>query len=183
MKFSRFFPWFFALVWLALRYILGQSIAIDEARTTGILTNILFLLTVIFLSMWFYYRQRPAPVTGFLEDVKRCMRDASKYVIGVAGGLALYYGVLTDDIEQFRNVQMKARLEEIATDAGMKNYLIKTNSDPSMTRAAVENAIVQDVNNQITIGKQISFGIPLLLVAAIFYTLLTVVFWRQVLMK
>jgi hypothetical protein len=183
MLFRRFFPWFLALAWLVLRLILGKSVAIDEARNSGILTNILFLLSVIFLSMWFHFRQRPVPVSGFLEDIKRCMRDAAKYIIGAALGMGLYYGVLTDDIEQFRNAQMKARLEEVASEEGMKNYLSKTNSDPTMSRATAENAIIQDVKNQVTLGKQISFGLPLLLIAAIFYSLLTVVFWRQVLMK
>jgi len=183
MKFNLLFPWFFAMVWTLVRFIMGKTMAIDQARTTGILTNILLLLSVIFLSMWFHYRQRPAPVNGFLDDIKRCVKDASKYIIGVAMGMGLYYGVLTNDIEQFRNAQMKARLEEVGTDEGLKNYLIQTHSDASMTRAAVENAIIQDVENQITLGKQISFGLPLLLIAAIFYALLTVVFWRQVLMK
>lgn len=183
MRFKAYFPWYLAAVWTVLRFVLRSTVGIDEARNSAILINILMILTVVFLSMWFFYRQRPVPVSGFLEDVKRCVRNAAMYIIGVAGGMGLYYGVLTNDIEELRNAHTLVRLNEIATEEGLKTYIAATHADTNLSRASAEHQIIQEVHNQITLSKQLLFGIPLLLVASIFYALLTVVFWRQVLLK
>jgi hypothetical protein len=183
MRFKSYFPWYFAALWTVLRLVLRNTVGITEARNAAILINILMILTVVFLSMWFFYRQRPAPVSSFLEDVKRCVRNASMYIIGVAIGMGLYYGVMTNDIEELRNAHTLVRLEEISTEEGLQAYVSATRSDPGISRAAAEHQIIQDVHSQISLSKQLLFGIPLLLVASIFYALLTVVFWRQVLLK
>ena len=172
-------PWILALVWLATRWIVGRSMDVESAQNSGVLLNILFILLLVFLAINNQYRNLKGAKSGFLEDMKACMKPALLYVVSVIIFIGIYYAWLSDDIQQLRTAYIEVFNEGILDENNRVTFFGK---HPELKDKSVEELMQmnrENVERSISVQTRIMGGSLALTFVAIAYGLLAVLIWRK----
>jgi len=66
----KYFPWILAFFWLAARVAVGRYMSLESAKNFGVLSNVLLVLILIFITIYNKYKTPIAEKPTFFEDVK-----------------------------------------------------------------------------------------------------------------
>jgi hypothetical protein len=205
-RYFKWFPVFMAVLWMVIRVIAGKSSSVEHAPIAGALTNILFILLIIFAAIVVHYKNLEGERQSFLGDVKTGMKPALIYVLIVVGYMALYYGVMSDEMPKLKELRTKQFAEMVDSDEEVIAAL--HTQDPSYANLSQEqlfNAIRNQkydnnslsdaeiistsreqllANNKaqadmiISVKAHVLLALLALVVSAFFYSLLATFFWR-----
>jgi uncharacterized Fe-S radical SAM superfamily protein PflX len=176
-------PWIMAAMWLAARFAAGKFLDIETAKNFGVLSNVLMILILIFLSIYFKYKNYTGERPSFFEDLKHCMKTAMKYVIGAVLAIALYYGVLSDDVQTIRRARIEALDKELQNEEFVNKIKSQRPEYKDMTVEQLRQTNIENVETIISVKAQISGGLLALTFVSLMYSLLAVFFWRSIVKK
>ncbi len=172
-------PWIMAAMWLAARFVAGKFLTLENARNFGVLSNVLLILILIFLTVYFKYKVPREERPTFISDMKDCMRSALKYVFGVVLSIAVYYSFLTNDIQTIRQARIEAFNAEIASDENFARIRSEHPELKDQTREQLMETNKANVERYISVQVQILGGVLALTFVSVMYSLLAVFFWRS----
>lgn len=176
----KFLPWAMAAMWLIARVIASQFLSIENAKNFGVLSNVLLILILIFLSIYYKYKTVTAERPGFFEDLKDCMKSALKYVMAVIAALALFYGVISNDVQVIRQARISAFEQDISTDEGLDKLKREHPEIKDKSREELLLTNKESVERYVSVQAQILGGLVALTFVSLAYSLLAVFFWRTV---
>jgi hypothetical protein len=143
---------------------------LESAKSFGVLSNVLLVLILIFITVYSKYKTLPSERPTFIEDVKDCMKTAMKYVVGATLAIGIYYGVASNDIEVIREERIRIFSEQIATEEGTsREDLLKKNKE--------------NVETFVSIKTQLLGGFVTLTFVSFVYSLLAVLIWRTIMKR
>lgn len=176
-------PWIMAAMWLAARFVAGKFLTLENARNFGVLSNVLLILILIFLTVYFKYKVPREERPTFLSDMKDSMKSALKYVLGVVLAIAVYYSVLSNDIQVLRQSRIEAFNEEISSDDNLAKIRSEHPELKDHTREQLVETNKENVERYISVQAQILGGVLALTFVSVMYSLLAVFFWRSMVKK
>jgi hypothetical protein len=179
----KYFPWILAFFWLAARIAVGRFMDIESAKNFGVLSNVLLVLILIFITVYNKYKAQPAERPTFLADVKDCMKVAMKYVIGATIALGIYYGFASNDIEVIRSERIEVFSEQIATDEGLQKFYEAVPLEKGTSREDLLKKNQENVETFVSTKTQVIGGFVTLSFVSFVYTLLAVLIWRTIMKR
>lgn len=177
------FPWILAAVWLVARVAVGRYMGIEAAKNFGVLSNVLLVLILIFVTIYGKYRITPKEKPPFFEDIKACMMSAMKYVLGVSLAIGLYYGFMSNDIDIIREERLTRFEKEISTEEGLQRFYEEVPQEKGTSREELIEKNQKNVNTFVSIKTQVVGGFITLTLVSFIYTLLATVIWRVMMRK
>ncbi len=176
----KLLPWIMAIMWLGARYTARQFMSVENAVSFGVLSNILLIVILIFLVVYYKYKTLAGERPSFFEDFKDCMKVAMKYVIGATAAIFIYYGFLTNDVQTIRDARITNFNESINTDAGLSNLKTENPQLKNSTREQLIQTNKENVERFVSTNVQVLMGLFALVVVSLIYSLLAVFFWRSI---
>jgi hypothetical protein len=171
-------PWIMAGMWFAARIIAGKMMEIDDAKNFGVLSNILLILILIFLAIFYRYRKLGQQPSSFFEDLRVCMKPALKYVLAVVAGIALFYGFLSNDLQTLQYAHISAFNEGILIEENLVQF---RNEHPELKDYTVEQLMQtnkENVERNASLHINVIGALLALTFVSLLYSLLAVVIWR-----
>lgn len=179
----KFLPWIMAAMWLMARYIARQFMSIESAISFGILSNILMIVILIFVVIYYKYKTLQGERPSFFDDVKNCMKSAMKYVIAATLGLFIYYSFLTSDVHDIQQSRITTFNQAVTTDEGLAKFKSENPMLKDSTRDQLIQTNKENVERFVSTNTQVIGGLLALTVVSFMYTLLAVFFWRNLVKK
>lgn len=179
----KYFPWILAFFWLAARVAVGRYMSLESAKNFGVLSNVLLVLILIFITIYNKYKTPIAEKPTFFEDVKDCMKVAIKYVIGSTVAIGLYYGVISNDVDVIRETRLKTFEEQIATQEGLEKFYLEVPQTKGKSREELIETNKKNVETFVSTKTQVGGGFVSLVFVSFVYTLLAVLIWRTVMKR
>ncbi len=176
----KLLPFIMAAMWLAARVVAGKFMGIENAKNFGVLSNVLLILILIFLTVYFKYKSLSGERPTFLEDLKDCMKSALKYVVTAVAAIALYYGVLCNDIQTIREARITTFNTEMQSDENLAKLKSEHPEVKDQTREQLMETNRTNVERYVSVQMQILGGLLALTFVSFMYSLLAVFFWRSV---
>ena len=93
--------WAYALslasIWLGLRFAFGHYFAYNyaEAQPKGVLLNLVFLLSLILITLYTTYSKEPQ-VRSYFDDFKLSLRAGVAYSVAIGLAIGVYYSTAND---------------------------------------------------------------------------------------
>lgn len=156
---------------------------LETAKNFGVLSNVLLVLILIFITIYNKYKTPIAERPSFLEDVKDCMKVAMKYVVGATIGIGLYYGVMSDDVQVIRAERVRMFEEQIATEEGLQKFYQEVPQEKNTSREDLKKKNIENVETFVSTKTQVLGGFVTLTFVSFVYTLLAVLIWRTVMKR
>jgi len=181
MRFVAWFPVISAALWLILRLTSREYLDVHAGMNLGVLSNILIILVLVFVSLLAHHRQHSASaqVVSFLEDFKRTLKYCLTFVLASAMAMLLYYGVLSDDITTIKNSSLSA-FEGMLHDQAAKAEFIQQHEELA---AKSDSELMADfrlqLESNVTVHSRIIGSVFALLLVSLAYSILGVVIWRN----
>lgn len=172
-----------AFFWLAARIAVGRFMDIESAKNFGVLSNVLLVLILIFITVYNKYKAQPSERPTFLADVKDCMKVAMQYVVGSTLAIGLYYGLASNDIEVIRSERIKMFSEEIATDEGLQKFYEAVPAEKGTSREDLMKKNQENVETFVSTKTQVVGGFVTLTFVSFVYALLAVLIWRTIMKR
>jgi len=176
-------PWILALVWLAVRWIIGNSLPVESAQNTGVLMNILFILLLVFLGISMHYKRLQGQPSGFFDDLKACMKPALIYVLMSVIFIGAFYAWMSDDIEELRAAYIQSFQDGIQNESNRNEFLIQ---HPELKGKSMDELIEmnrENVEQNVSVQTRILGSSLALTFVAFGYSILAVLFWRYFVRK
>jgi hypothetical protein len=168
-----------AVLWFALRIVAGKLVGLEKGPIFGALSNILFILVLVFIALVLKYRvpnQQEKP--SFLQDFRDAMRPALVYVALVSLFIALYYGVLTDDAARLRELRKIEAVAMIDTEEELLAFKQANPTVANMSREQILQGNEEKLKTFVNARTQAIGGLLALAVISMIYSLMAVFFWR-----
>jgi len=187
----KYFPWILAFFWLAARVAVGRYMDLESAKNFGVLSNVLLVLILIFITIFNKYKVPHTEKPTFLEDIKDCMKVAIKYVTGATVAIGLYYGLISNDyyglisndIAVIKEQRMKMFSEQIATEEGLQKFYQEVPQEKSTSREELIEKNKKNVETFVSVKTQLLLGFVSLVIVSLIYSLLAVLIWRTVMKR
>jgi hypothetical protein len=176
-------PWILPFVWLAVRWTTGMQLDVESAQNTGVLLNMLFILLLVFLGIHIHYRDKQKPPTGFLEDMKACVKPALIYALLSIVCIGVYYSWLSDDIQELRTAYITTFDQGIQDENNFNGFLAQ---HPELKGKSKEELMAmnrENVERNVSVQTRIMGGSLALTFVAVAYSVLAVFFWRTFVRK
>ena len=167
-----------AAVWIVVRIAVGQIATPSNANLVGVMTNLFFILLLIFGAMFIKYRFPPKPSAAFLSDLKDAMRPAMIYILIVVAYMCLHYGVFSDEMDVRRNAVIENIRSQTDSDQELQAYR-EMMHQPKMTQQEILNAEIEKANLFISMKIFIPMSLMVLVLVSFVYALLGVLIWRR----
>jgi len=169
-----------AAMWLVARVIAGKFMGIENAKNFGVLSNVLLILILIFLSVYFKYKNYTGERPTFLSDLKDSMKAALKYVLAAVAAIAFYYGVLSNDVQTIREARINSFTTEMQSDENLAKIKSEHPELKDQTREQLIATNTANVERYVSVQMQVLGGLLALTFVSFMYSLLAVFFWRSV---
>lgn len=179
----KYFPWILVVIWLAARVAVGRYMGLEEAKNFGVLTNVLLVLVIVFITIYNKYKTVQEDKPTFFQDVKDCMKQAMKYVIGASVAIGLYYGVMSEDVKIIRETRLKTFQEQIASEEGLNKFYEEFPQTKGKSREELNETNKKNVETFVSVKTQVLIGFVTLSFVSFVYTLLAVLIWRTVMRR
>lgn len=179
----KYFPWILAFFWLVARVSAGRFMGLESAKSFGVLSNILLVLILIFITIYNKYKTPLATRPTFMEDVKDCMKVAIKYTIAATAAIGLYYGVISNDVEVLTNARIEMFEKEIASEEGLNKFHQEFPKTKDKSREELMEMNKENVATFVSVKTQIFGGFISLLIVSLIYTMMAVVIWRTIMAR
>lgn len=165
-------------MWFAARIIAGKTMEIGNAKNFGVLSNILLILILIFLSIFYRYRKLGQETSSFFEDLRDCMKPALKYVLGVVVFIAVYYAFVSNDLQTLQEAHIQAFNEGIAIQENLAKFRSEHPELKDQTVEQLMQANKENVERNSSLHINIIGALLALTFVSLAYSLLAVVIWR-----
>ncbi len=178
----KYVPWILGLIWLGIRvslhYLMKDSNS-DGARSAGVMTNLLFLIFIIFSVLSKLYKERRKGATStFFGDFKTVLKENLKYCVAAGIGIAIFYNFVSTELLDRRQRDIQATIEALDTE----EELNKVRSENIQLKNLSREEIISAANSRTEIftnPKIVSSGSFLVLVfVSLIYTLFAVLLFR-----
>lgn len=179
----RHLPWILALVWLGIRFVMGEMWDVEKAQNAGVLINILFILTLVFLGINRQYRTLQGKESSFFDDFKVCMKPAMLYVLVAVACIGVFYAWISNDIQELRSAYTETFNTGIADEANRTKFL---SEHPDLAGKSVEELMAmnkENVERNVSVQTRFMGSLLALTFIGFAYSLLAVFFWRTFVRK
>lgn len=184
MKKALAFTYTLAMIWSIIKIVFYLRDDAEMGFNVGVMANILFVLLVIVITLWFKYKEVKLIDSSLISDIKDGLRKAMVYLILVSGMMVLYYGVLDKDFLQGRaNARIEMERENAMTNEAFEEW---KKSDDTLEDISLEQ-YMSNFEDGIRENYRIKTIVPgallLMLILSIVYSLLVSLLFRKVLLK
>lgn len=179
---KNYSPWILALVWLGIRWMSHTSLFPNDsgtARNIGVMTNLSFIILLMFQTLAVLYRERRNGQSGsFMTDIKRVAFPAMKYVLGAGIAITVYYTTLSDELLVKRNEDYVALEASLDTPEELQNIIAQNSQLKGYTKEQILTA-AKERTDLFTNAKVVSSASFLVLIfVTLFYALFAVFLFR-----
>lgn len=170
-----------SVIWVGIRFGLGQFLPPETAMKGGIMTNIFFILMSIFLVFYFSKKRQNFERVSFLEDLKISLKGGIVYVVIISVSIYGYYSLDTSLYDH--------KLEEFETrlsNTSKEQILLEKNNNPETKDMTSDEFIRKSRENTAAMaspGTQTIFSTLALTVWCLMASLLCTYVFRKVLLK
>jgi hypothetical protein len=171
-----------AILWLVLRLASRKYLDVHAGMNLGVLSNILIILVLVFVSLLSHHRQRQLQgieVITFLDDFKRTLRYCLTFVLASAVAMLLYYGALSNDIIEIKNASVTAFEGMLRDEAGRAVFMGQHEELTGKSDAELIANFKSQLDSNVTVHSRIIGSVFALLLVSLAYSLLGVVIWRN----
>ncbi len=176
----KIIPWIAALLWLALRAIAGRIFQPEDAFRFGVLSNLGFVLILVFMAIYLKYKNYSGERPSFLDDIKSCMKACGKYAIGVVICMGSYYSFISNE----KDILFQKRIDEFAASIDTEEKLsVLYQNHPELKSLGREQLIATNKERVETLFSTkilMSLSLFVLILVSMVYSLIGVLFWRNV---
>ncbi len=180
---TRHLPWMFGLLWLIAKLAMGSFWEVDQVRTGGVLTNILFVLLIVFVGIQSHYGQQKGTKSSFFDDFKACMKPAMLYVICAVMAMGVYYAWLSDDIQNLQQTKIETFNAAIEVESSRAEILNGNKELAAKSNDELREQFRADIERNVSLKTLMLGGILALTFISFAYSLLAVFFWRTFVRK
>lgn len=176
----RYLPWILAVMWFAARLLSRQFLGLENAKNFGVMSNMLLILILIFLTIYMRYRSLTGEIPGFMSDMKECMKSALKYVLAVTLAIGIYYGFFSNDLEEVRTAYIQTFNEQIQQAENLSKFRSEHTEYATSTVEEIMAANKENVERNVSVQARVLGALLALTIVSTVYSLLAVFFWRTV---
>jgi hypothetical protein len=172
-----------AIVWLGLRFALGSAYSFNysAAQPKGVLLNLVFILSLIILTLYKTYNKEPQ-VRGYFDDFKLSLRAGIAYSVAIGLAIGLYYSS-SNDMSNKRTADYK-QLEE-ALDTPEEVAIITSSNEQlkDLTKEEIQQSYIERVNTMTSVKTVVAAGISGLMLCTLIFSLIVPWIFRTVMLK
>jgi hypothetical protein len=172
-----------AATWLGLRFSLGHYFDDNyaDAQPKGVLFNLIFLLSLILLTLYTTYSKEPQ-VRSYFDDFKLSLRAGVAYSVAIGLAIGIYYS--TADDMSIKRATDYAQLEE-ALNTPEKVAAITSSNEPlkDLTKEEIQQSYIERVNTMTSVKTIVAAGISALMLSALIFALIVPWIFRTVMLK
>lgn len=151
------------------------------AMNLGVLSNILIILVLVFVSLLAHHRQHntSTEVISFLDDFKRTLKYCLTFVLASAMAMLLYYGVLSDDITAIKNSSLSAFEAMLHDETAKAEFILLHEELAAKSDAELMADFRLQLDSNVTVHSRIIGSVFALLLVSLAYSILGIVIWRN----
>ena len=161
-----------AVLWLGLRFAFGHYFAYNyaEAQPKGVLLNLVFLLSLILITLYTTYSKEPQ-VRSYFDDFKLCLKSGIAYSVAITVAIAIYY-TSSNDLSIKRTADYNSIIE--ALDTPEKVAAIKSaNKDyENFTKEEIQQKRIESTNFGTSVKNAMLLSLASLVFCALIYSLI-----------
>lgn len=177
----RWIPFVFAFLWFGIRFITAMVTGYDyqAGRTAGVLSNLLFILVLVFVALIVHHKNSKLPPGNFLSDLKIALKAAMKYVLSVVLIMWIFYGFISPELELHRNNSFT----EIAKSLDTSEEIAAIKAQNPLLADSSPEDLEKSMRERITFFTSLNVLLPASMItlslAAVVYGLIGVFTWRR----
>lgn len=172
-----------AATWLGLRFSLGHyfDYSYSDAQPKGVLLNLVFLLSLILLTLYSTYNKEPQ-VRSYFDDFKLSLRAGVAYSVAIGLAIGIYYS--TADDMSIKRASDYAQLEE-ALNTPEKVAAITSSNEPlkDLTKEEIQQSYIERVNTMTSSKTVVAAGISGMMLSSLIFSLIVPWIFRTVMLK
>ena len=136
------------------------------------------ILVIVFVALVFKYKYQKGISPAFMQDFKDAVRPGLLYVISVMAMMAIYYGLLSNDIQVLRQARVVQYAELIDTDEELAAVKKQNPQLAPYTREQILEQNRQNIDLYMSLQSKLVGSLLALVLTAVVYAVLAVFFWR-----
>ena len=172
-----------AVLWLGLRFALGYYFEFNYARAQpkGVLFNLVFLLSLILVTLYTTYNKEPQ-VRSYFDDFKLCLRTGVAYAVAIGLAIGIYYST-SNDMSIKRSADYK--LLEEALDTPEEVFAITSTNEQlkTLTKEEIQQSYIERVNTMTSVKTVVAAGISGMILSALIFSVIVPWIFRTVMLK
>ncbi len=172
-----------AAVWLIMRFTLGYAYAYDyaEAQPKGVMLNLIFLLSLLVLTLYTTYSKEPQ-IRSYFDDFKLCLRAGIAYSVAIGLSIGIYYSASND--MSIKRAADYAQLEE-ALNTPEKVAAITSSNEPlkDLTKEEIQQSYIERVNTMTATKTVVAAGVSGMVLSTLIFSLIVPWIFRNVMLK
>ena len=172
-----------AAIWLGLRFSLGHFFAYNyaDAQPKGVLLNLVFLLSLILLTLYTTYNKEPQ-VRSYFDDFKLSLRAGIAYSVAIGFSIGIYYSASND--MSIKRASDYKQLEE-ALNSPEKVAAITSSNEPlkDLTKEEIQQSYIERVNTMTSVKTVVAAGISGMMLSSLIFSLIVPWIFRTVMLK
>ena len=172
-----------AVLWLGLRFALGHYFAYNYtgAQPKGVLLNLVFLLSLIVITLYKTYSAEPQ-VRSYFDDFKLSLRAGVAYGVAIGLAIGVYYSS-SNDMSIKRATDYKL-LEEALDTPEEVNAITSTNEQlKDLTKEEIQQSYIERVNTMTSVKTVVAAGISGMMLSSLIFSLIVPWIFRTVMLK
>lgn len=174
---------FLAALWLGLRFAIGSVYNYNylEARSWGVLLNLIFVLVLFILALYRTYSKEPQ-IRGYFDDFKLCLKSGVAYAVAIGIASTIYYSTASDMvIERTTRYQ---KLEEALDTPEEVTAIINSNEQyKNFTKEEIQQDYIEHANTMTSVKTIVAGGISGMIICSLIYSLIVPFVFRTVMLK
>lgn len=185
MQRTKAFVFTLVLVWIILKMVFFALDDSDLGHQVGILSNLLFILAVSAVTLWWKFRAVRPEDSNALDDLKSVMQRSGLYVLLVCAFMMVYYAAIDPGLNE-RRIEM--RMGELNAELDKyENFedFVKTQEmiPPDMTREKYVQKSEEGIRSMLNPWVNTGGSLLSLMMWAVTCAILVTLLFRTVLFK
>jgi len=179
--------WAYALslasIWLGLRFAFGHYFEYNyaEAQPKGVLLNLVFLLSLILLTLYSTYNKEPQ-IRSYFDDFKLCLKSGIAYSVAITLAIVIYY-TSSNDMSIKRSADYKIQIEALDTPEEVNAIISMEEQFKDKTKEEILQKLIERTNENTSVKRVTLLSLASLVFCALIYSLVVPFVFRTVMLK
>jgi hypothetical protein len=172
-----------AAIWLGLRFTFGHFFSYNyaEAQPKGVLLNLVFLLSLILISLYSTYNKEPQ-VRSYFDDFKLCLRAGVAYGVAIGLAIGIYYSS-SNDMSIKRSADYKLLEQALDTPEEVQAITSTNEQLKTLTKEEIQQSYIERVNTMTSVKTVVAAGISGMVLCALIFSIIVPWIFRTVMLK
>lgn len=175
--------WICGAIWIVTKLVMRSLVPIEQNLIIGVMVNILFILLVAVFAVRKKFQTTSKAESTFVDTVKDVTKASVKYALLATVLVGSYYYIISPEEVATKKATAERNLEEVLTP---ESFAEMQAAEPLLENQNYEDFVEQKRTNIEWIYSpfiQITFSLIALIAAAIIYSILITLLWRNILAR